>query len=573
MVFERQIRTQIVAIPTANTTVADYNYGPFRQPNNLAPEIPGIVLSSPLWDYNPRKKQFRLCWSGYENTEREWENPSVCDNRLQNTGSLRRGLVWIPQNSFEGLVDNLITLHEYDMMGNAYYQYITAAKLDDGTMMMDFETLGQGGDGLGFEFRDTSTRKVPGTKSMAVSSLQSWLYWGRRTDEWERRSFYVCNHPDYGRSVFLANPYAQTTDPETWSRIPCQVCTLQARYWFEDKRQRDIRPLEERIHNLQQRDHEDPLNIRKNHYSTTHRNIPRRITFADEFGDVEPPWTTMELEDRIASEARGVEYVRPYILTRRAMERGEVTVDTFTNLDAPPARGRLGRNRRQPYNQPDILFEQLVGTIDELGDADGEHMRQVPIESSQRARGEERVVNMDLQRDALDRALDSVLRTGNRIALMALARSGVPLESDINADVLRDIGMEPEEFEGLDRIRQRQRQDQVQEVAEENEEPSSDEAWEDIYADITSSVSGGGSMAGGDGLAASMRSDVNPNPQVEPRKSTSQRCGRFLGRVCNSISAGVSNLLGWSQGSNARNQRSEQQQDFREPIELDVAGT
>ncbi|KAK6343578.1 hypothetical protein TWF730_011168 [Orbilia blumenaviensis] len=148
MSFERQIRTQVLVIPHANTTTAQYNYGPFRQPNDLPQEIQGIIISSPLWDYSSRQQQFRLCWSGYENDEPGWTRPSVCDSRLQSTGSLRRGLVWIPQDGWEGPVDNLISLSEYDMLGNTYYRYITAATLEDNTIMLDFEILGEGGEGL-----------------------------------------------------------------------------------------------------------------------------------------------------------------------------------------------------------------------------------------------------------------------------------------------------------------------------------------------------------------------------------------------------------------------------------------
>ncbi|KAK6337034.1 hypothetical protein TWF718_009819 [Orbilia javanica] len=550
--FERQIRTQIVAIPTANTTTADYNYGPFRQPNNLAPEIPGIVLSSPLWDYNPRKKQYRLCWYGYTSyqPDPDWDHPSICDNRLQVSESQRIGLVWIPQNQWEGQVDSLGTLDEYDLTGELYYKYITAARLDDGTTMMDFKQAGASEEPIGFEFQETSTSAVPGTKTMSVSRFRSWLYWGRRTTDRERASFYVCDHPDYGRSVFLANPYVQTTEKKAWTTIPCQVCTLQARYWFEDKRQRDIRPLAERISNLNSRDYEDPLNIQSNVYTVTHRNIPRRVTFIDVFGDVEPPWTPEELAERTASEARGVEYIRPYILMRMgggvdiSMQSGE-TADTLANLDARLPLGQLGQQQ-----QDNAMFERILGTIDELGDVDTEHMIRVPIEDSDNNRNadQERNAGIDPHRNALEFALDSVLRAGNRIVGMALAR-GDPSR-----------GLEEASLE-------RQRRNRAQEAAAINEQAGLDETLENINPDLSPS----GSAVSGESATASMESDTNANIRMEAPGSGRHRCGRFIGRVCNSISAGMSTLLGWSQGPGTGNSQPEQQ-NFREPIELDIGG-
>lgn len=105
-------------------------------------------------------------------------------------------------------------------------------------------------------------------------------------------------------------------------------------------------------------------------------------------------------------------------------------------------------------------------------------------------------------------------------------------------------------------------------MSEENEEAGSDEALENINSDVSPS----GSVDGGESPARSMGSDANPNINVGAPKSTSQRCGRFIGRVCNSISNGVSNLFGWSRGPGTRNVRLEQQ-DFRAPVELNFGGT
>ncbi|KAF3316788.1 hypothetical protein TWF173_001452 [Orbilia oligospora] len=357
--FERQIRTEIVAVLPTNTTTADYGYGPFRQPDRLFPEIPGIVVSSPLWDYNPRKKQFRLC-----------------------------------------------------------------------------------------------------------------------------------DHPDYGRSVFLANPYTLTINKRAWGTIPCQVCNLQAQYWFEDKRQRFVRPLAERINNLGRRDYEDPLNISNNFYRVTHRNIPRRVRFVDEDGELEPRWTPRELADRVASEQRGVEYVRPYILLRRQRRRAAqmaamqmaaveeqtgVTMDTLTNVDAQSSEQPEQRRQRQS----DALFEELIRTIDNLDDTNEAHMAQVPLDDDERAEGDLVVVDVDAQRNALDRTLNSVLGTGNLIVLLGLMRSrnaSLGL-GDIDADVLRDLQLRlGNEIGGSDQPGRQRQIGRIQEVAENSEDGLDDAA-------------------------------------------------------------------------------------------------
>ncbi|KAF3107552.1 hypothetical protein TWF102_006935 [Orbilia oligospora] len=563
--FERQIRTEIVAVLPANTTAADYGYGPFRQHDKLFPEIPGIVVSSPLWDYNPRKKQFRLCWSGYESSHPDWDSPSICDKSRRDTSALARGLTWIPQNSWEGSVDNLVTLSEYDNRGHAFYKYITVAKLDDGTIMMDFNILGQGGEGLPFEFRDISSEQNPGTKTMSVAGLQSWLYWGRRTTEWERKTFYVCDHPDYGRSVFLANPYTLTTNKRAWGTIPCQVCNLQAQYWFEDKRQRFVRPLAERINNLGRRDYEDPLNISNNFYRVTHRNIPRRVRFVDEDGELEPRWTPRELADRVASEQRGVEYVRPYILLRRQRRRAAqmaamqmapveeqtgVTMDTLTNVDAQSSEQPEQRRQRQS----DALFEELIRTIDSLDDTNEAHMAQVPLDDDERAEGDLVVVDVDAQRNALDRTLNSVLGTGNLIVLLGLMRSrnGSLGLGDIHADVLRDLQLRLGNEIGGSGQPGRQRQiGRIQEVAGNSEDGLDDAAGnsevgpDDAAENTNSNVDRSDGAADQEDPAEPVEAGVASGVNARPSKSTGQRCGNIR----------------------------PEQRDFREPVEVDFAGS
>ncbi|KAF3182190.1 hypothetical protein TWF751_007235 [Orbilia oligospora] len=566
--FERQIRTEIVAVLPANTTTADYGYGPFRQHDKLFPEIPGIVVSSPLWDYNPRKKQFRLCWSGYESSRPDWDSPSICDKSRRDTSALARGLTWIPQNSWEGPVDNLVTLSEYDNRGHAFYKYITVAKLDDGTIMMDFDILGQGGEGLPvrFEFRDISSEQNPGTKTMAVAGLQSWLYWGRRTTEWERKTFYVCDHPDYGRSVFLANPYTLTTNKRAWGTIPCQVCNLQAQYWFEDKRQRFVRPLAERINNLGRRDYEDPLNVSNNFYRVTHRNIPRRVRFVDEDGELEPRWTPRELADRVASEQRGVEYVRPYILLRRQRRRAAqmaamqvaaveeqtgVTMDTLTNVDAQSSEQPERRRQRQS----DALFEELIRTIDNPDDTNEAHMVQVPLDDDDgRAEGDLVVVDVDAQRNALDSTLNSLLGTGNLIVLLGLMRSrNASLDlGDIHADVLRDLQLRlGNEIGGSDQPGRQRQIGQIQEVAENSEDGLDDAAGnsevglDDAAENINSNVDSNDGAADQEDPAEPVEAGVASGVNARPSKSTGQRCGNIR----------------------------PEQRDFREPVEVDFAGS
>ncbi|KAF3142656.1 hypothetical protein TWF569_007511 [Orbilia oligospora] len=563
--FERQIRTEIVAVLPANTTAADYGYGPFRQHDKLFPEIPGIVVSSPLWDYNPRKKQFRLCWSGYESSHPDWDSPSICDKSRRDTSALARGLTWIPQNSWEGSVDNLVTLSEYDNRGHAFYKYITVAKLDDGTIMMDFNILGQGGEGLPFEFRDISSEQNPGTKTMSVAGLQSWLYWGRRTTEWERKTFYVCDHPDYGRSVFLANPYTLTTNKRAWGTIPCQVCNLQAQYWFEDKRQRFVRPLAERINNLGRRDYEDPLNISNNFYRVTHRNIPRRVRFVDEDGELEPRWTPRELADRVASEQRGVEYVRPYILLRRQRRRAAqmaamqmapveeqtgVTMDTLTNVDAQSSEQPEQRRQRQS----DALFEELIRTIDSLDDTNEAHMAQVPLDDDERAEGDLVVVDVDAQRNALDRTLNSVLGTGNLIVLLGLMRSrnGSLGLGDIHADVLRDLQLRlGNEIGGSDQPGRQRQIGRIQEVAGNSEDGLDDAAGnsevgpDDAAENTNSNVDRSDGAADQEDPAEPVEAGVASGVNARPSKSTGQRCGNIR----------------------------PEQRDFREPVEVDFAGS
>ncbi|RVD89640.1 uncharacterized protein DFL_000639 [Arthrobotrys flagrans] len=164
--------------------------------------------------------------------------------------------------------------------------------------------------------------------------------------------------------------------------------------------------------NLNRRDHEDPLNVPGNNYTITHKQIKRRVSFVDEDGELELLWTSEGLAARTASEERGVKYVKPYILMRRAMamERGNQDtaivrgekMDMFANLGE---RLPLGQELQQ---QGDTIFEQLIATIDGLDDdADRQHMMQVPLESSERSRGGERAADIDARRNAIDRALNS----------------------------------------------------------------------------------------------------------------------------------------------------------------------
>ncbi|KAK6525965.1 hypothetical protein TWF281_011007 [Arthrobotrys megalospora] len=567
MVYEQQIRTEILAIPQANTTTALYDYGIFQQPNSLPPEIEGIMLSSPLRDYSPVEKQYQLCWSGIEYPAPNWKEPSICDARRQNARS-QRGLVWIPQNRWEGIADNLITLDAYDQNGNLYYRYITAAILNDRTIMLDFQKLGEGGEGVAFEFKDISTKRNPGIKTMALSKLQ----WGIRTglEDWQREVFYVCDHPEFGRSVFIANPYTRTTNKELWHNIPCQICSLQARYRFEIKRERKVRPLAERIGNLSERDKEDPENIRNYRYETKRKNIPRVITFVDEDGIVERPWTPNELLQRHQSEAQGIEYIRPYILERRARD---MTMDTMTNLDLGVANAQRVRYTR---NERDAAFNELLGTIEDLDNTGEQHMRQVPLDSSDEDSDEdsdqdseqsgERAVQQ--AESALDRTLETVLRTGNRIALLALLGTDTALNfADIDANAVRALGSRFGRG-GMERLNQLRQQGQIrrQEIQEEDEESGNDEMEENINPDISPSDSDPGERSLG-----SAGSNANSGVPLQRPNADGGYCGRFFGRVCNGLSAGVSRLLGWSQGPSAE-YIAPGQADFREPVELDVRG-
>ncbi|KAF3226288.1 hypothetical protein TWF106_000782 [Orbilia oligospora] len=260
-----------------------------------------------------------------------------------------------------------------------------------------------------------------------------------------------------------------------------------------------------------------------------------------------------------------------------AAMRGQTgaTMDTLTNVDVQPLEQLEQRRQRQS----DALFEELIRTIDDLDDTDEENMVQVPLDDDEEVEGDPVVVDVDAQRNALDRTLNSVLGTGNLIVLLGLMRSrnaSLGL-GDINADALRDLQLRlGNEIGGLD---QPQRQiGQIQELVENSEDGLDDAAgnsevgFDDAAENINADVDPSNGAADQEDSAEPVEADAASNINARPSKSTGQRCGRFLGRFCSTISNGVSNILGWSQGPRIRNIRPEQR-DFREPVEVDFAGS
>ncbi|KAF3275218.1 hypothetical protein TWF970_006941 [Orbilia oligospora] len=150
---------------------------------------------------------------------------------------------------------------------------------------------------------------------------------------------------------------------------------------------------------------------------------------------------------------------------------------------------------------------------------------------------------------------------------------------DIDADVLRDLQLRlGNEIGGSDQPGRQRQIGQIQEVAENSEDGLDDAAGnsevgpDDAAENINSNVDHSDDAADEEDPAEPVEAGVASGLNARPSKSTGQRCGRFLGRVCSTISNGVSNIIGWSRGPEIGNIRPEQR-DFREPVEVDFAGS
>ncbi|KAK6346636.1 hypothetical protein TWF696_006755 [Orbilia brochopaga] len=439
------LRGQVIVIPEQDVPKAAYNYGPYTRPNDLPDLISGIPETSPLYEYNSEVGQYRLCWYGYEDETPMWPHPQICDITIPGAvEDFWEGTVWAPKHATSLGTDHLLTLGEETEDGVSVRRAVGAAVQSDGTIattLYGANTNQQ--ERLGFEFFDTSRTIRPGSKTISLDRADTERRFGQ-FEEWELEWFYgrcmyygvVCDHPTNGRILYLANPYWRTNATDLWTSIPCQVVRLQLRYWYEDYRFRNLNPLNLRPGQLAR---EDPERLPDNGYDTIRRTdgipVPRRITFIDENGDIEPPWTPEELAARRQALDAGEEYVRPYLQEiRQALAAAGVegyaqestAVFTDTSDDAALA---------NPLFQTilnDILGEDDGDVDDEQVENDQEEPNAVPannndIDSTARLadrRGGAHDEEMIGHNGRMQQLLDRVMGIGNQVAHMAMGNAG-----------------------------------------------------------------------------------------------------------------------------------------------------
>ncbi|KAF3904907.1 hypothetical protein ABW20_dc0108091 [Dactylellina cionopaga] len=580
MVLERTIRAQVLAIPTYETHKTFYNYGPYQQPNDLPTFIRGVPETSPLHGWNIGGKRFRLCWRGYEDPRPDWSYPHVCDVRAPGAAeAFRNGMIWIPEHSHITETDHLVTMGSFNDEDEYVYKDMGAAVQEDNTIAMTLMALGDTRDRFNLKFYETSTWKTPGSKEVGLHDISAWATFG--LDDWQLEFFYVCDHPTNGRIVYLDNPYGRTNNTELWSKIPCQVITLQVRYWHDDRRPRRIRPIGQR--NLANRDDEDPEIIKNNIYKTVINNIPRIIRFVDEDGEDELPWTDAELRERRSAELQGREYVRPYIQQRRAEQLAasqgvgnggpsihdsnfDSTIDTFGEILA----GVDDEVQQPPQNADNgVVLVNLLSTVLDADDSQPQTLVSALLSEAQPAleRALEPSRSLPSEAGAGDMAanhqfirdvMSSVVNTENRLALLALAEGGMG----------GDIGRLSEQVRrewGLEDPRANRRINRVEELGEvgEEEEGDSDEAL--AQDDNNSSPS----------LGVKSLDVAASGPQNQ--NSRGGYCKKFLGKLCNNLSDKLSDLLRWSRGppldteSLVEEEAPTETINFREPIDFPAA--
>ncbi|KAF3905126.1 hypothetical protein ABW21_db0204903 [Orbilia brochopaga] len=429
------LRGQVIVFPERDVPKVAYNYGPYKAPNNEPDVIRGIPETSPLADYRSQLWQYRLCWYGYEDDRPNWPHPHICD--LSIPGALEgfwEGTIWAPKRATSLGTDHLVTLGEENENGVFERRAIGAKVQDDGTIATTLygTNMRDRDERLSFEFEDRSRAIAPGTKIISLSRAETEMRFGI-FDDWELEYFYACDHPANGRILYLANPYWRTNQTDYWTTIPCQIVRLQLRYWLEDYRFRILNPP-----NLPpgQLAPEDPENMPGNTYDTIDRTgedpVPRRITFIDEFGDIEFPWTPEEITARRQAIDRGEEYVRPYIQQIREQE------GAAGNYQEASTGGLTDESGDEAQSNP--LFRNI------LNDILGEGSEQSPLSFGQPNRlgviGEETEPdsaglsnnNNNVQDPVLleqnrrmQMLLDRVLGIGNGITLMGMenaARNG-----------------------------------------------------------------------------------------------------------------------------------------------------
>ncbi|KAF3908186.1 hypothetical protein AA313_de0202121 [Arthrobotrys entomopaga] len=359
--------------------------------------------------------------------------------------------------------------------------------------------------------------------------------------------------------MYLSNPYERTTDPTFWSTIPCQIFSLQVRYWYEDRRQRRITPLADRQNNLNERDEEDPENIPANRYQYVSRNIPRVVIFLDEDGRPEPQWTEAELRERRRWEEEGEEYIRPYLIQRRAQEQamealvaagnvggtGSLYEDAFEStletdaMNQSPSLPQNGFRFNRVLEDPgDVLAYTETDASREVDDGVGDDVsRPEPISEAA----------------MLGRTMNAVISLENRVAFLELLRAGVrglPQDGVLEDQILQDLGLQVEPRRGGDI-----RSSEVQ------------AAGRNDRAAVASSTQGLAQVS-----RSSSGSNISPADQGQNLISNPGYCKKFFGNLCSVLSGGLSNAFGSStrknpQAANEPTARQRMEESFREPVE------
>ncbi|KAK6537337.1 hypothetical protein TWF694_011528 [Orbilia ellipsospora] len=553
----RTVKGQVLTIPEDVVPTELYNYGPFQQPNNLPTTTRGIPETSPFYGNGTKfnEKTYRLCWRGYEDPTPDWKYPRICDSRAPGAQeSFIDGLVWIPQHDHIDNVDNLITWGQRDEeTGMREHKALGAKVQDDNTILVDFvEGLDEA---LNFKFLEESSPRLPGVLEVTLYDISAWRLFN--LDGWELDYFYACDHPTKGRTLYLSDPYKRTTNSTLWSTIPCQIVSLQVRYWYEDRRQRRIKPVEERQSDPSNRDEEDPESLPGNEYTYVARNIPRVVTFIDEDGHIEPRWTERELQERRRWEEQGVEYIRPYLLQRRAEEQameallaagghpGEMgslddgafdsTLETDAILPSPSLPQPGFRFNRVMEDPGDILAYTESDTSSEVEDGVGERRQEAFDEAA-----------------LLARTMNAAISLENRVALLELLRAGaqgLPQDGVLEDRILQDLGLEVEPKRG-----RHARTGEVQGIG-----PDDRPAASSVQGLVQVSRSSSGSNI------ASVEQGPDQNQKVG-------YCKKFFGGLCSALGESLSGALGISprknpQGVSEPVARQRMEESFREPIE------
>ncbi|EPS36299.1 hypothetical protein H072_10183 [Dactylellina haptotyla CBS 200.50] len=600
--LERTIKAQVVTIPELEVPKILYNYGPYQQPNDLPDKIVGLPETSPLYNYTRNERNFRLCWFGFEDPAPNWKYPRVCNTEVPGIEAFRSGLIWMPEHDHLNQVDHLLTFGPYDEeTGRREHKSLGAAVQEDNTIAVDLVPLGGMDSALSLRFDEASRPELPGTLEVGLNDLIAWQKWD--LNDWQTEFFYACDHPKNGLILYLADPYKRTNDTALWSTIPCQIVTLQIRYWFEDRRPRDVKPIGER--DLTNRDEEDPENIKNNHYTYTSRDIPRLVRFVDEDGEYELPWTDEELRVRRMMELQGREYVRPYIQQRRVEdrllemqmgangERGGGDIDSFddrafestvlgTNNDLDGEfEQQIAAIRDDDFqmNREDREFEGMLSSVpsESMGDLESQlGALTSPLLSRGRgglgsisnpsglSRSDVGIDEADIARkdaaaqgEVIRDAMNAMLNVENRLAMVTMVRAGLEGTGHLGnlADqLMRDLGLQDDSLRpppaGFGLVNRVQDIEEVEEQAEQSQ-GSSDEAL--AHEGERSPVPSGGDVSG------------SSLPKLVP-DTKGGYCSRFLGRLCNAASDTVSDIFGWSKGP-SRGEEVHAQVDFREPVD------